>query len=239
MMGDDWSEPATEPDANGNTNGKKTKKSAFSQQDDEDDLGLDDEDEEDDDDEHGMDDGVQKLGPSDRKPRYPGDASHAGLRYPTDDLTDAMGENRDDLQYPKTTDFETFTAHVKQRDGLTAMEAQTKARKENPELFRRSQGSTTTLTTKRAPSGRFESLVADEIRKGCSPTLAKQRVINLYGSTAGSPASSTMRKAESAQSRLQERAYELAADYPSWPMEKCLREARLEQPHLHSLMNIR
>jgi hypothetical protein len=103
------------------------------------------------------------------------------LRYPHDDLTDAMGEDREDLQYPKVTDFDTFTQHVKQRDGLTSMEAMTRARKENPELFRRSQGSTTTLTTKRAASPSYESLVAEQIAKGCSPNLAAQRVAQAHG----------------------------------------------------------
>jgi hypothetical protein len=70
---------------------------------------------------------VIKLGPG-RRIRYPGDRSHAGLSYPRDDLTDAMGEDRQ-VEQPQVTrhatqnKFDARVAYIARRDGVSMTEA--------------------------------------------------------------------------------------------------------------------
>jgi hypothetical protein len=61
--------------------------------------------------------------------------------------------------------------------------------------------------------------------------------LNTYGSSLPSPTANLSKRAESAESRLQERAFEIGDANPAWPLEKCLRQARLEQPYLYQAMN--
>jgi hypothetical protein len=194
----------------------------------------------DDDDEDDKSSRVKKLGPRMTKPRYPGDASHEGLHYPEDDLTDAMGANRQ-VEQPEIsfhaggrTRFDDHVDEVKSRDGVSHLEAMRRARRERPGLFRSSQGR---ATITKSSSSTYESLVAEQMAKGCNEEVASQRVMQQYGAAAfASSPSPFAKRAESAESRLQDRAYEIAGA-TGLPMEVALRKARLEQPYLVQAMN--
>jgi hypothetical protein len=142
--------------------------------------GGDDEEEEDG---HGH---VAKLGPG-KHIRYPGDPSHPGLSYPEDDLTDAMGEDRQAEHLQVTwhggrTKFDDRVDQVAHRDGVPKTVAMQRARKEFGADFIASQRQP---IAKLAPQQQLshEEAVAEEIAKGFSRTLAEQRVLDQYGNT--------------------------------------------------------
>jgi hypothetical protein len=72
--------------------------------------------------------------------------------------------------------------------------------------------------------------------KGVTREIAGQRVMQKYGSAA-LPSSTTLAKSESAASRLQARAVDIAYE-TGLPLEVCLRKARQEEPYLVRAMNI-
>jgi hypothetical protein len=103
---------------------------------------------------------------------------------------------------------------IQARDHCSRTTALQTARRERPDLYQRYQqwfsgtsaqnqqatrSATDSAFKSRAPS--FESLVADEIRKGCNEVVAKQRVLQLYGN--GAPPSYLVTKGTSAVARLQ------------------------------------
>ncbi len=156
-------------------------------------------------------------------------------------MADAMGEHRQREQPEVTrhasgrTRFDDHVDDIKERDGVSHLEAMSRARKERPGLFRDSQG--LGQVYKNAPSS-YEDMVSNEmITKGVVRQVAEQRLINTYGSALPLPAVATLSKrAESAECRLQHRAYEIA-DATGLPMEVALRKARQERPYLVQAMN--
>jgi regulator of RNase E activity RraB len=99
----------------------------------------------------------------------------------TDPDDDDEDEEDDDLGKsapPMTHKFESKIAFIQHRDGCTRAAAQTKARLENPTLFQNYQQSG--LVGNAADSGQqlttYDKMVRAEIRKGCSPNVAAQRV---------------------------------------------------------------
>jgi hypothetical protein len=182
----------------------------------------DGDDEEPDDDE---DDGghVAKLGPG-KHVRYPGDASHEGLSYPEDDLTDAMGEDRQ-AENPQVTwhggrtRFDDRVDQVARRDGVPKTVAMQRARKEFGPDYEASQRQPISAA-KRAPEPLTdESAVAAQISKGCSDIVAAQRVLAQYGNTL--PRSDFAKSATAVAAEVQNR---MASE-----IEQCMRLEKVDR----------
>jgi hypothetical protein len=172
---------------------------------DDDEGDLDEEDEED----------LEKLGPRKTKPRYPGDPSHAGLHYPEDDLTAAMGEDRQ-VEDPKLTHHET------QMPRTSAMR-RARLKQQAARLDR---------------SGTFKrSLVDAEIAKGFSPTVARQRILHSHGPAALADDDPMAKATDSLVVRFMKRVDQTML------AERCdrteaLRRVRLAEPELYERFNL-
>jgi hypothetical protein len=89
--------------------------------------------------------------------------------------------------------FESRIERIRSRDGVSKTEAMSRARVEHPVLFAEYQDHLARRSTSqqhvtrgwdqvgKRGSETFESLVSEQIAKGCSPSLAAQRVANLHG----------------------------------------------------------
>jgi hypothetical protein len=181
---------------------------------------------------------LRKLGPSDREPRYPTDASHAGLHYPEDDLTDALYANDEDNRPGDLdiSDHRDWQHHVQRAvDNISNTEHCGKEEAMRRLRARHPQIANSAPVAKRAPTG-FDDLVAEQLQKGCSLELAKQRVVNAHGYNAfNNDAGVINKRAWSLGSEFEKRATEV---WSTSTLDRCesLRATRLANPSLYKRM---
>jgi hypothetical protein len=184
------------------------------------------------------DDGdIEKLGPGPR-PRYPGDASHAGLHYPQDDLADALQSNDEDDRPGdlQTTDHATYRHHVQRAvDNISATEncpkeeALRRLRARHPAI---ANGSVP--VAKRAATD-FDSLVSREMKKGVNREIAGQRIAQQFGFRAFDNGSRITKRRGDLIYEFQKRVDEIM-----WKDQvdatEATRRARMEDPRLFAAM---
>jgi hypothetical protein len=140
---------------------------------------------------------------------------------------------------PRPTEFDKRVEFVRGRDGISKIEAMSRAREEFPGEYQRHQrfhsdDPILAQSTRRASFGKsapvtFEDLVEIEIRKGCNESVAAQRVVTMYGSAV-------------LRDRLSKRATDIKGTFADvtagiLDTEDCsrteaLRKARLSNPRL-------
>jgi hypothetical protein len=147
---------------------------------------------------------------------------------------------------PLRSRFDSRVDFICQRDGVSRSVAMTRARTEFPTDYVQHQSYIAESPTneqvmqrfpvgsqsnKRAPAD-YESLCAEQIAKGCSPTLAAQRVCQLYGYPAfNNRAMSALAKGQDIETRFRRIAKRIA-DEEGLPLEEATRKARLRNPSL-------
>jgi hypothetical protein len=144
------------------------------------------------------------------------------------------------VERPTRTKFDSRVEHVMERDGVPRHVAMSRARQEYPENYAAHQSTVSTDSasaqhTRRAGYGvgksapSFSDLCEIEIRKGCSPTLAAQRVINAHGADAPD---ARITKGDSALAQIEATACEIL-DAEGGDRVSALRKARLLNPSLY------
>jgi hypothetical protein len=127
--------------------------------------------------------------------------------------------------------FMALVASIKNTQGLPATTAMAYARQKDPTGYAAYNGH----TAKRAPS-----LLQQEMAKGVTEEIAKQRLVNLYGAAALDEQARAMSKAEAtavtAENELLKRAGALWEDDPALSRTDALRRARQDHPSLYRRM---
>jgi hypothetical protein len=181
---------------------------------------------------------LRKLGPSDREPRYPLDASHAGLHYPSDDHMEALQENSEDDRPGdlQTTDHATYSHHVQRAvnnitntEHCDRTEAMRRLRSRYPSIA--DHGGVP--VAKRAP-GFINDLVAAEMAKGLNSECAAQRVAQAHGFRAFDNDATTINK-RAWENEFAKRAEDI---YANSTLDRCeaLRATRLAHPRLYKAL---
>jgi hypothetical protein len=134
--------------------------------------------------------------------------------------------------------FDAQVDRLVNEEGLTRSEAMSQARARYPELYRSYVGSASFLN--KAAPGSFESLVSEQMAKGCSTyEQAAQRVVQQYGYRALDRRD--MRKSEAisvlAEAELMSKANDRWRDDPTLTRTDALRAARQDHPSLYRRMN--
>lgn len=133
--------------------------------------------------------------------------------------TEEDSDQEDDEQDEKTSKqrFQKVVDRIAARDNIAKVNAMSVARLERPDLFRRLQR----VDAERS----YEDLVTVEIRKGCSPTVAAQRVALLYPRAA----QSTINKSDRAEAEFM-RSVAKIADREGISDIEAMRAARTVHP---------
>jgi hypothetical protein len=128
--------------------------------------------------------------------------------------------------------FLALVAAIKNDQGIPATTAMAYARQKDPTGYLAFQGRSVTKSAR--------SLLQQEMAKGVTEEIAKQRLVNLYGASALDEQSRAMSKAEAtavtAENELLKRAGALWEDDPALSRTDALRKARQDHPALYRRM---
>jgi hypothetical protein len=220
------------------------------------DLGDDEDDDEPDDDEDGFDSpsktSLEKASEHHSLPHYGGtslpEQPSSTVRGPDPTADPYHLDTTAPESGPLKTRFDALVDKIVQRDGVSRMIAQQRARVENPSAYTDYQDLSSELPTSRQhmrrPVGQttkryydegssYEDLLARELKKGVNMEVGAQRVLQQFGSAA---LHSKMYKTENLSDRFA-RIVKRISESEGLPMEMATREARLRNPNLVKAMN--
>jgi hypothetical protein len=180
------------------------------------------------------DDGISKLGVSGAAPpRYHQEET---ARYAQENDSTHRPGSLETSDHPSSNHarhrFLALVAAIKNEHGIPATQAMAYARQKDPTGYLAFQGRSVTKSAR--------SLLQQEMAKGVTEEIAKQRLVNLYGAAALDEQNRSMSKAEAtavtAENELLKRAGALWEDDPALSRTDALRKARQDHPSLYRRM---